>query len=134
MCFGFGRPICLGLHLAEASVWMSTVMSLAVFDISKVVENGIEIVPEVDPVAYLITSRANLDKHTSRHPKHFKYSTKPCSAKADALIQRLSGSSRPMIKSTVFRFSVPRLTPQAGFARSGYLRLLHKQLVTDFSY
>ncbi|KAG1745654.1 cytochrome P450 [Suillus lakei] len=43
MCFGFGRRICPGLHLADASIWISTVMSLAVFDISKVVENGVEI-------------------------------------------------------------------------------------------
>ena len=43
-------------------------MSLAVFDISKVVENGVELTPEVDPlpgtaryVAYLVTSGASLD-------------------------------------------------------------------------
>jgi hypothetical protein len=42
-------------------------MTLAVFDISKVVENGIEITPEVDPlsgltryVAYLVTSGGGL--------------------------------------------------------------------------
>ncbi|KAG2031107.1 cytochrome P450 [Suillus americanus] len=39
-CFGFGRRICPGLHLADASIWISTAMSLAVFDISKVIENG----------------------------------------------------------------------------------------------
>jgi len=38
-----------GLHLADASVWMSVAMSLAVFNISKVVENGVEIIPEFDP-------------------------------------------------------------------------------------
>lgn len=40
---------CLGMHLADASVWISVAMSLAVFDVSKVVENGVEITPEVDP-------------------------------------------------------------------------------------
>ncbi|KAG1734469.1 hypothetical protein EDB19DRAFT_1152209 [Suillus lakei] len=50
------------------------------------------------------------------------------------LTVRLSGTSRPMIKNTVFWLSVQRLTRQAGFARGGSLRLLHKQLVTDFSY
>ncbi|KAG1869549.1 cytochrome P450 [Suillus subluteus] len=40
--------ICPGLHLADASVWVSNVMSLAVFDISKVVEKGVEVTPEVD--------------------------------------------------------------------------------------
>lgn len=38
-----------GMHLADASVWLSAAMSLATFDISKVVENGVEITPEVDP-------------------------------------------------------------------------------------
>ncbi|KAG1741078.1 cytochrome P450 [Suillus lakei] len=77
ICFGFGRRICPGLHLADASIWLSTVMSLAVFDISKVVENGIEITPEVDPSLGSIC-----------HPKPFKCSIKPRSAKAIALIQQ----------------------------------------------
>ncbi|KAG1874870.1 cytochrome P450 [Suillus subluteus] len=62
VCFGFGRRcaqltsvdrqaanfLLTGLHLADASIWISTAMSLAVFDISKVVEHGVEITPEVD--------------------------------------------------------------------------------------
>ncbi|KAG2739378.1 cytochrome P450 [Suillus brevipes Sb2] len=47
--FGFGRRICPGLHLADASIWISAAMSLAVFDISKIVEDGIEITPEFEP-------------------------------------------------------------------------------------
>lgn len=38
-----------GLHLADASVWISAAMSLAVFDVSKIIENGVEVTPEVDP-------------------------------------------------------------------------------------
>lgn len=46
MCFGFGRRICPGLQLADVSVWISCAMSLAVFDITKKLdENGIPIVP-----------------------------------------------------------------------------------------
>ncbi|KAG2151680.1 cytochrome P450 [Suillus bovinus] len=67
ICFGFGRRICPGIHLVDASVWISIVMSLAVFDISKIVENGVE--------------------HTLSHPKPFKCSIKPRSPKAIALIQ-----------------------------------------------
>ncbi|KAG2757183.1 hypothetical protein CY34DRAFT_805211 [Suillus luteus UH-Slu-Lm8-n1] len=52
-------------------------MSLAVFDISKVVENGVEITPEVDPTSGTIS-----------HPKPFKCSIRPRSAKAIALIQQ----------------------------------------------
>ncbi|KAG2151900.1 cytochrome P450 [Suillus cothurnatus] len=77
ICFGFGRRICPGIHLAEASAWLSIAMSLAVFDISKVVENGIEITPEVDPSSGTIS-----------HPKPFKCSIKPRSSKAVALIEQ----------------------------------------------
>lgn len=38
-----------GLHLADASIWISVAMSVAVFEVSKVVENGVEITPEIDP-------------------------------------------------------------------------------------
>jgi len=48
ICFGFGRRICPGLNLADASVFISCAMSLAVFDISKAVENGVEVTPVVD--------------------------------------------------------------------------------------
>ncbi|KAG1729789.1 cytochrome P450 [Suillus lakei] len=75
--FGFGRRICPGLLFAETSIWLSTVRSLAVFDISKVVENGVEITPEVDQTT-----------GTLSHPKPFKCSIKARSAKALALIQQ----------------------------------------------
>ncbi|KAG1869504.1 cytochrome P450 [Suillus subluteus] len=81
ICFGFGRRICPGLHLADASVWISTAMSLAVFDISKVVEKGVEITPEVDHTSGTI-------RRTPSHPKPFKCSIKPRSATAIALIQQ----------------------------------------------
>ncbi|KAG0702321.1 cytochrome P450 [Suillus ampliporus] len=84
-----------GLYLADASIWISTVMSLAVFDISKAVENGVEITPELEPssgtiryVAYLIVFGAGLDRHALSHPKPFKCSIKARSAKAIALIQQ----------------------------------------------
>ncbi|KAG1840821.1 cytochrome P450 [Suillus subalutaceus] len=69
--------ICPGLHLADASIWIFTAMSLAVFDVSKVVENGVEIIPEIDPSSGLVS-----------HPKPFKCSIKARSDKALALIQQ----------------------------------------------
>lgn len=77
ICFGFGRRICPGIHLAEASVWLSIAMSLAVFNISKAVENGVEITPEIDPISGTIS-----------HPKPFKCSIKPRSVKAVTLIEQ----------------------------------------------
>ncbi|KAG1837953.1 cytochrome P450 [Suillus tomentosus] len=76
-CFGFGRRICPALHLADAFIWISTAMSLAAFDISKVVEDGVEITPEVDP-----------STASSSHPKPFKCSIKPRSAIALELIEQ----------------------------------------------
>ncbi|KAG2148122.1 cytochrome P450 [Suillus clintonianus] len=79
ICFGFGRRICPGLLHAEASVWLFAVRSLAVFDISKVVEDGVEITPKVDQLCHA---------GTISHPKPFKCSIKARSAKAIALIEQ----------------------------------------------
>ena len=37
-----------GLQLADASVWLLTAMTLTVFNITKAVEDNVEITPEVD--------------------------------------------------------------------------------------
>lgn len=76
VCFGFGRRICPGIYLADISVFMSCVLSLAVFDIAKCVENGVV----VEPVHENTTG-------TISHPKAFKCSIKPRSEKAVSLIQ-----------------------------------------------
>ncbi|KAG1894332.1 cytochrome P450 [Suillus fuscotomentosus] len=76
-CFGFVRRICPGLHLADASIWITTAMSLAVFDISKVVEHGVEVTPDID----------QLPGSTS-HLKPFKCSIKPRSTTALGLIEQ----------------------------------------------
>ncbi|GJE86537.1 cytochrome P450 [Phanerochaete sordida] len=74
-CFGFGRRICPGLHLADSSVYISCAMVLATFDISKSVENGEVVEPVVEYTSGTIS-----------HPKPFKCTIKPRSAKAEALI------------------------------------------------
>ncbi|KAF9569422.1 cytochrome P450 [Agrocybe pediades] len=75
VCFGFGRRICPGLHLADASIFISCVMSLAVFDVSKCVENGIVVEPVHDNTTGTIS-----------HPVPFKCCVKPRSEKAISLI------------------------------------------------
>ncbi|KAF8077583.1 cytochrome P450 [Lyophyllum atratum] len=70
------RGICFGLHLADASIFISCAMTLAVFDISKCVENGVVI----EPVHENTTG-------TISHPKPFKCSITPRSHKAVSLIQ-----------------------------------------------
>ncbi|KIP11879.1 hypothetical protein PHLGIDRAFT_124541 [Phlebiopsis gigantea 11061_1 CR5-6] len=75
ICFGFGRRICPGLHLADASVFISCAMTLATFDVSKIIENGKPVEPKVEYTTGTIS-----------HPKPFKCAIKPRSASAEALI------------------------------------------------
>ena len=39
-CFGWGRESCLGVHLAESTMFIYVAMALATLDISRFVENG----------------------------------------------------------------------------------------------
>jgi len=74
--FGFGRRACPGKILAEASVFIACAMALAVFDISKGVdESGREIEPEAEYLDGVIS-----------HPKPFKCTIKGRSQKRVALI------------------------------------------------
>ncbi|KAJ7591425.1 cytochrome P450 [Mycena floridula] len=75
-CFGFGRRICPGIHLADTSLFISCAMSLAVFNIGKCIENG-----KVVEVVHENTTG------TISHPKPFKCSIRPRSEKAVSLIQ-----------------------------------------------
>ncbi|OBZ76382.1 O-methylsterigmatocystin oxidoreductase [Grifola frondosa] len=78
VAFGFGRRICPGLNLADASIWLSCAMSLAAFDISKATEDGVVIEPSLE-----------YSTGTISHPPPFKCSIKPRSAKAEALIRSM---------------------------------------------
>lgn len=76
LCFGFGRRSCPGAHMADATIFILCVTSLAVVDISKCVENGIVVEPVHENTSGTIS-----------HPKPFKCSIKPRSEKAVSLIQ-----------------------------------------------
>ncbi|KAF9483933.1 cytochrome P450 [Pholiota conissans] len=75
VCFGFGRRICPGLHLADASLFITCAMTLAVFDVSKHTENGVIIEPNHENTTGTIS-----------HPAPFKCSIKPRSERAVSLI------------------------------------------------
>ncbi|KAJ7638494.1 cytochrome P450 [Roridomyces roridus] len=75
-CWGFGRRICPGMHLADASIFMSCAMTLAVFDISKCIENG----QAITPVHGNTTG-------TISHPLPYRCNVRPRSEKAIQLIQ-----------------------------------------------
>ncbi|OCB88748.1 cytochrome P450 [Sanghuangporus baumii] len=76
LVFGFGRRICPGRELADASIYLTIAQSLAVFDIKKAVEDGKVVEPTVSFSAGIIS-----------HPLPFKTSLVPRSAKAEALIR-----------------------------------------------
>jgi len=76
MCFGFGRRVCPGLFLADASLFLTIASSLLLFDIKKWVDkNGVEITPVHDQTSGIIS-----------YPKPFKCAITPRSTKAASLI------------------------------------------------
>ncbi|KAF9232097.1 cytochrome P450 [Melanogaster broomeanus] len=82
VCFGLGRRRCPGYFLGHSSVWLMCAQVLAAFDISKAVENGVEITPEHDLVGETIV-----------HQAPFKCSIKSRSPEAEDLIRQEVTSS-----------------------------------------
>jgi cytochrome P450 len=55
MCFGYGRRICPGMHLAEASLFSCVSRSLAVFNVEKALgEDGKPITPKLENTSGII--------------------------------------------------------------------------------
>lgn len=76
--FGFGRRVCVGRYLAEASVWIVVATMLATVNIEKARDDvGKEIVPEVE-----------LTNGLTSHPKSFKCCIVPRSDQAKYLIDK----------------------------------------------
>lgn len=75
--FGFGRRVCSGKLLADSSVWLTIVKSLAAFTIEKALDaNGKVIEPDLRGAPGLVS-----------HPLPFKADIKPRSAAHAALIR-----------------------------------------------
>ncbi|CAE6444281.1 unnamed protein product [Rhizoctonia solani] len=78
--FGWGRRICPGQHIAEASLFIAVASMLAVFNIEKARdEHGNEIIP---------TTRAK-ESSLVYHPAPFKCDVKPRSAQHSSLVSAL---------------------------------------------
>ncbi|KAH8169886.1 cytochrome p450 domain-containing protein [Sarocladium implicatum] len=83
--FGFGRRICVGQHLAEASVWIVVAGMLSTMNILKAVDGeGKEITPDVELTAGLTS-----------HPKSFRCRIVPRDGEAQAAIQIAIDSMPP---------------------------------------
>ncbi|EAU84014.2 cytochrome P450 [Coprinopsis cinerea okayama7 len=74
-CFGFGRRICPGRILADASVYISVAMLIATFNVSKAVKNGEVVEPPLGQTSGTVS-----------HPLAFECTIKPRSQKAIDLI------------------------------------------------
>ncbi|KAI0911289.1 cytochrome protein [Ustulina deusta] len=86
--FGYGRRICPGRYIADSSVWLTIVRTLAVFDISKGLdENGCEIEPFMKFTPSLIS-----------RPEDFKATIKPRSLQHEVLVRQV-GELHPWKKS-----------------------------------
>ncbi|KAF9880651.1 cytochrome p450 oxidoreductase [Colletotrichum karsti] len=76
IAFGFGRRVCPGRILADNALFITIAQSLAVFDISKPVENGKEVEPVVKMTPGIVS-----------HPEDFEVSIKPRSTQHEKLIR-----------------------------------------------
>lgn len=76
--FGFGRRICPGRLLADNALYLSIAQSLAVFNIGKAVNDGIEIQPEVKFTPGVVS-----------HPQPYRHKITPRSSAHRALIMSI---------------------------------------------
>lgn len=71
LVFGFGRRICPGRFLADNTLYLSVAQSLAVFNITKAVENGqeVDVKPEFQAgvISHPVPWKFNI---TPRSPAH----------------------------------------------------------------
>ncbi|KAF9002118.1 cytochrome P450 [Cyathus striatus] len=76
--FGFGRRLCPGRYLADASVWIAISSMLATLDIGRALDDkGNEIVPDVELVTGLTS-----------HPKPFLCTIKPRDQSSESMIRQ----------------------------------------------
>ena len=97
--FGFGRRACPGRHVADATVFLAVSSVLATLHISRVIEDGKEVVPvhesssggiwsvfTVAKCLYALSGLNTRDYIASSHPLPFKCNIRPRSNKASQLI------------------------------------------------
>jgi len=95
--FGFGRRVCPGRILADNALYLNIAQSLAVFNISKSVENGQKMEPGIEFEPGVIS-----------HPVPFKTSIKPRSAHHEDLIRAIEHidpwqeSDAPILENLVY--------------------------------
>ncbi|KAI0723229.1 cytochrome P450 [Earliella scabrosa] len=76
--FGYGRRVCPGLHLGDATMWLASISILAAFDVTPPVKDGQPIIPPGDFQDAMIS-----------HPEPFECVIRPRSASAEAVVHGL---------------------------------------------
>ncbi|KAG6845122.1 hypothetical protein H0H87_000549 [Tephrocybe sp. NHM501043] len=80
--FGFGRRVCPGKYLADASLWIAMASLLATCNVTKVIgEDGKEIIPEVVFISGIAS-----------HPKPYRCGIKARSKAAETLLSQIDTS------------------------------------------
>ncbi|KAI0794561.1 cytochrome P450 [Fomes fomentarius] len=80
--FGYGRRICPGIHLADASMWLACVSILAVFDI----------VPPTTKDGKPVIPAGEFQDGGISHPEPFECGITPRTPGTEALVRALSGN------------------------------------------
>jgi hypothetical protein len=101
--FGFGRRICPGRVLADASIYLTIAQSLAVFNIGKAVENG----KEVDPIVHFQPGIIS-------HPAPYKTCIKPRSHDHEALVRSVA-VEHPLQESDAKSLESIEYAPESGW-------------------
>jgi len=96
ICFGFGRRICPGMYLAEASAFSCVAMSLAVFTVGKALdEKYVPITPVLEHTdgiircVYPSSPLYFIQRSSLSYPKPFKCVIKPRSQRHVPSLQSL---------------------------------------------
>lgn len=87
LAFGYGRRSCSGRYFADASVYITIVQMLAVFNIRKATDkNGKEIPVNFSPVAGMVN-----------RPKPYQYKIEPRSQHHADLLRRIEAKQDPLV-------------------------------------
>ncbi|KAI4248938.1 MAG: hypothetical protein LQ352_005803 [Teloschistes flavicans] len=87
LAFGYGRRSCAGRFFADASVYITVVQMLAVFDVRKAKdERGVEIPVTLDVVAGMVN-----------RPKAYRFKIEPRSERHADLLRRIAAEQEPMV-------------------------------------
>jgi hypothetical protein len=74
--FGYSRRACPGRYVADNALFITIAQTLSVFNVTKPVENGVVIEPELKfergAISHLVTYRASIEPRSEKHAEVIK--------------------------------------------------------------